>query len=200
MNKIRTASISAGMAALLVAVLVSALSPFAMADVANKQTKVTFSGPVEIPGKVLPAGTYTFRILDNVRARNVVEILNKGGQHLEAMLLTIPSYLQHPASGTIIRFQERPSNTPQAVKAWWYPGDNYGRQFVYPREEALQLAKANREPVLSMRSNKSKNATPESLQNEKVTAVGPNGNEVATEQALGKKKSQKSSQMNASNQ
>ena len=33
------------------------------ADQLDKRTYMTFSQPVSIPGKVLPAGTYTFRVV-----------------------------------------------------------------------------------------------------------------------------------------
>ena len=41
--------------------------PTAMADDYNKETVVTFSQPIEVPGvnaQVLPAGTYVFVIVD----------------------------------------------------------------------------------------------------------------------------------------
>ena len=38
---------------------------------------------------------------------------------------------------------------PPAVKTWWYPGKSIGYEFIYPRQQALQLAKVNSEPVLT---------------------------------------------------
>jgi hypothetical protein len=209
-GNIRNGLFAAAIAALSVAISVAALAPMAEASIANKTTQITFSAPVEVPGIVLPAGTYTFRILDNVRARNIVQIYNKSNDQLEATLLTVPTYRMKPAGETLLRFQETPSNTPQALKAWWYPGDNFGRQFVYPRKEAVDLAKANNEPVLAMRNANGKN-TAASLQNSKVIAVSPSGTDVAADQAVGKRnsrhssnakntKSKKGSQTSASNQ
>ena len=49
--------------ALSVAMLCIGLTPKAFADESNKKTVMTFSAPVEIPGKALPAGTYVFKLL-----------------------------------------------------------------------------------------------------------------------------------------
>jgi hypothetical protein len=47
-----------------------------------------------------------------------------------------------------IHFMETPSNTPAAVKIWWYPGQTTGYEFIYAEEQAALLAQGGREPVL----------------------------------------------------
>ena len=131
----------------------------AQADEWNKKTTVTFSQAVEVPGKVLPAGTYTFKLLDSQSNRNIVQIFNKDESHLYATILAIPDYRMEPTGKTVIKFAERPSNLPEAVQAWFYPGDNYGQEFVYPKNEALELAKVNQQPVYSMPNNTAANVT-----------------------------------------
>jgi hypothetical protein len=44
-----------------------------------------------------------------------------------------------------------PTGTPEAIKAWFYPGDNFGQEFVYPKAKATQLAQQEQRPVLSLR-------------------------------------------------
>jgi hypothetical protein len=39
-----------------------------------------------------------------------------------------------------MKFSERPGDSPEALRAWFYPGDNYGQEFVYPKIRAIQLA------------------------------------------------------------
>jgi hypothetical protein len=34
------------------------------------------------------------------------------------------------------------------LRAWFYPGKNFGAEFVYPKERALELAKLTNAPVL----------------------------------------------------
>jgi hypothetical protein len=158
----------------LVAVgMLAAILPQARADEWNQRTNVTFSGPVEIPGKVLPAGTYEFKLMDSQSDRNIVQVFSKDQKHLYGTFLTIPDYHLKPAGKTIITFEERSSGTPEAVKAWFYPGDNYGHEFVYPKTRALALAKANNTPVPSMPDNMTANTTePATTMNEpSVTAM-----------------------------
>ena len=64
--------------------------------------------------------------------------------------LAIPDYRLKPSDKSIIKFHERPAGSPDAVKTWFYPGSNYGHQFVYPKSEALALAEANNAPVPAM--------------------------------------------------
>src|ERR1700683_3276567 len=122
----------------------------AAADDFDQKTVFTFSGPVEIPGQVLSAGTYVFKLADASSDRNTVQVFNKNEKHLYGTFLAIPDYRIKPAGKTIITFEERSAGSPEAVKAWFYPGENYGHDFVYPKPKAVELAKANNTPVASM--------------------------------------------------
>ncbi len=129
------------------------------ADEWNQKTIVTFSGPVEIPGRVLPAGTYVFKLVDSQGDRNIVQVFNKEENHVYGTFLAIPDYHLKVRGKTIISFEERAAGAPEAVKAWFYPGDNYGHEFVYPKMKALELAKANNQPVPSMPNELAANTT-----------------------------------------
>jgi hypothetical protein len=130
------------------------LAPAAKADDWNRKTMVTFSGPVEIPGVhltgwgVLPAGTYVFRILDSQSSRHIVQIFNKDETTIYATILAIPNYRLKATDKTVITFRERPAGEPEALRAWFYPGRNWGEEFVYPKTKAVALAKATNRPVL----------------------------------------------------
>jgi hypothetical protein len=113
----------------------------------NKRTTVTFNEPLEVPGQVLPAGTYTFTIVNSYGMRNIVQIWNKDKTNLITTILAIPNYRLEPTEETMIKFKERPGDQPQALKAWFYPGHGYGIEFVYPRQEAIQIAEATNEIV-----------------------------------------------------
>ncbi len=119
----------------------------------NKRTKVTFSAPVEIPGvgaQVLPAGTYYFRLLDSTSDRHIVQIFNEREDHVYSTILAIPNYRLRPTSRTVMTFRERAAGEPQAIRSWFYPGDNFGQEFVYPKVRAIELAKLVEQPVLAM--------------------------------------------------
>ncbi len=127
-----------------------ALLPGAKADEWNQKTVVKFSGPVEMPGQTLPAGTYVFKLADSKSNRHIVQVFNQDQSQLFGTFLAIPSHRLHPSEKTIIQFAERAPGSPQAVKAWFYPLRSFGHEFVYPKTEALALAKANDTPVPSM--------------------------------------------------
>jgi hypothetical protein len=126
----------------------------AQADTWNRKTKVTFSAPVEIPGVhlkgwgVLPAGTYIFKILDSQSDRHIVQIFNADETIVYATVLAIPNYRLQATDKTVITFRERPTGQPEALRAWFYPGRNWGEEFVYPKAKAMELAKATNVPVL----------------------------------------------------
>ncbi len=119
----------------------------ARADEWNKKTVVTFSQAVEVPGKILPAGTYTFRLLDSPSDRHIVQIFNADGTQLITTILAINDYRLQPTGDTVMKFNERPGDSPEALRAWFYPGDNFGQEFVYPKARAIQLAQVEKIPV-----------------------------------------------------
>src|ERR1700689_185638 len=131
----------------------------AAADDFDQKTVFTFSGPVEIPGQVLSAGTYVFKLADSASNRNIVQVFSKNEKHLYGTFLAIPDARLRPAGKPIITFDETPAGSPEAVRAWFYPGDTYGHQFVYPKPKAVALAKANNPPVPSMPAELTANTT-----------------------------------------
>jgi hypothetical protein len=133
--------------------------PRARADEWNQKTVFTFSGPVEVPGQVLPAGTYVFKLADSSSNRNIVQVFGQNEKHLYGTFLAIPDSRLKPAGKPIITFDETPAGSPQAVRAWFYPGDTYGHQFVYPKPKAVALAKASNTPVPSMPAEFAANTT-----------------------------------------
>ena len=136
------------------AVIGAMLAPNAKADAWDRKTVVTFSGPVEIPGVhlrgwgVLPAGTYVFKILDSLSDRHIVQIFNKAETTVYATILAIPNYRLRATDKTVMTFRERPAGQPEALRAWFYPGRNWGEEFVYPKAKAIELAKVANLPVL----------------------------------------------------
>src|SRR3954470_5424589 len=128
--------------------------PTAQADEWNRKTVITFSGPVEIPGVhlkgwgVLPAGTYVFKILDSQSNRHIVQIFNADETTIYATIFAIPNYRLQATDKTVITFRERPAGQPEALRAWFYPGKNWGEEFVYPKAKAMELAKTTNTPVL----------------------------------------------------
>ncbi len=139
----------------------------AHADEWNKKTYLTFSGPVQIPGATLPAGTYLFQLADPDNSRHVVMVASKDGTHVYGMFLTIPNDRLNTPDENVIMFGESPAGAPQAVQAWWYPGDRVGEEFVYPKTQAVAIARANHKNVLATESD----ANAKGAENERMAAV-----------------------------
>lgn len=124
-----------------------ALAPSARADEWNKLTKLTVNEPIQVPNKVLPPGTYVIKLLDSASDRHIVQIFNADQNHLETTILAIPNYRLQPTGKTVFTFWETPPGQPKALRAWFYPGDNFGQEFAYPKSAAVQIAAASHQPV-----------------------------------------------------
>jgi hypothetical protein len=132
-----------------VAALTVALAPGARADEWNKKTILTFSGPVQIPGATLPAGSYVFKLADIPGNRHVVQVFDKDERKIYTTMLAIPNDRLQPSDKPVVLFSERASGSPQAVKVWFYPGDRIGNEFVYPKAQAMRIAKETHQSVLA---------------------------------------------------
>src|SRR5262245_12795458 len=135
------------------AVLVAAV---AYAQPADKRTFFTFSRPITLPGVTLPAGKYVFRLADETTSRKVIQVTSSDGTKPYAMLLTIPNERRDPAKDAEVSFMETAGRTPSAVRAWWYPGERAGYEFIYPRAQARQLAQSTGTSVLTTKADTTK--------------------------------------------
>ena len=121
----------------------------AQAQPSDYRTFFTFSAPVTLPGVTLPAGTYLFRLADPNSSRKVINVLSADGKRSLAMLHTIPNQLLRAPQNPQVVFMETAANMPLPIKTWWYPGKAIGYEFIYPRPQAIELAKVTSEPVLT---------------------------------------------------
>jgi len=174
------------------ALIGAAFSPNVRADEWNQKTVVTFSGPVETPGvhikgwAVLPAGTYVFKLVDSKSDRHIVQIFNQDETVLYTTVLAIPNYRLKATGKTVITFRERAPGEPEALRAWFYPGKNFGQEFVYPKERALELAKETNIPVLYTPAIVAEEpvAAVAELKQVPVQAVSPAGEDVEVAQVV----------------
>ena len=130
-------------AGLLVVPAIMAFSVAANADQWDKKTTITVNESIEVPGAVLPAGTYILKLVDSPSDRHIVQVMNEREDHVFATVLAIPNYRLEPRGKTVLTFYEVPAGQPQPVRAWFYPGDNYGQEFVYGKERFTQLSQTN---------------------------------------------------------
>jgi hypothetical protein len=124
-----------------------AFAPTAPADEWNKKTIITVNEPIQVPNLVLPAGTYVIKLLSSPSDRHIVQIFNADENHLFTTILAIPNYRLQPTGKTVITFWETPPGQPKALRAWFYPGDNFGQEFAYPKSAAAQIAAVSHQAV-----------------------------------------------------
>ena len=156
------------------------VAPTARADDWNRETVVTISGPIEVPGvgqHILPAGTYVFKIFDSQSDRHIVQIFNQDKTHVFTTILAIPNYRLKATDKTVITFRERPAGQPEALRGWFYPGREWGEEFVYAKPRALELAKEINGPVLTT-PIEMESAPIEAMKTAPVVAVAPTGEPV----------------------
>ena len=118
----------------------------------NQRTYFTFSAPVELPGKTLPAGTYLFKLVDSPSNRHVVQVFDKDEKEIYATVLAIPAQRMTPSDEPEVRFMEVAANQPAAIRTWWFPGRTIGHEFIYPKEQASRLARGANTSVLTVAS------------------------------------------------
>ena len=108
--------------------------PKGRADERDRKTIVTVNEPIQVPGKVLPEGTYVFKLLDS-NDPTLVAIYSADEMHLITTVHGIPGVRTETPDKAILQLEERPSGQPEALKAWFYPGENFGVEFVYPTQK-----------------------------------------------------------------
>jgi len=161
--------------ALVLSGLAFASAGSARADEFDKKTSITFSQPVEIPGRVLPAGTYVFKLADSMTDRHIVQIFTADESQILATLAAIPDYRLTTTDQTVIKFGEVVAGAPEAIRAWFYPGNSVGQEFVYPTSRAMQLAAMAKAVVPAIAVDV---ADPDALKTAPIVAITPEAKEM----------------------
>jgi hypothetical protein len=134
------------MAAFSLAVVWLVMTPAVFADDWDKATRITVNQPIQIPGMILPAGTYIIKIVDLASERHVVRILSEDESKIYATLIGIPDFRLEPTDKTAITFYESDTNRPRPLHNWFYPGYQYGIEFAYPEKRPAPIANVFEEP------------------------------------------------------
>src|SRR3954449_7294951 len=125
------------------AALMAPLAPAARADEWNKKTILTFSGPIQIPGATLPAGSYVFKLADIPGNRHVVQVFDKDEKKIYTTLLSVPNQRLEPSDKPGILFSER-----APASAVPNPGPGAERQAGDPVLRARHRIAAGREGLV----------------------------------------------------
>lgn len=146
---------------------------FCFADVWNKKTILTVNETVLVPGATLTPGKYVMKLVDSLSNRHIVQITNERGDKVLTTILAIPNYRLEPTGKTQFAYWETPSGNPIALRAWFYPGDNFGQEFAYPKGLSAKISREARLPVPTIEE-----AVPE-LKTAPVTEMQPSGEQRA---------------------
>jgi hypothetical protein len=151
----KLSSVATSIVAVTLLAAVSATPAFAQAGTLHKTTYLTFTGTVQVPGTTLPAGTYLFRIGDPA-SQTYWQVWDKSGRHLLASFFYVPtgkrsySEVSRGDGKPIVRFHETTQGVPPALRVLFYPSQLEGNEFLYPKEQAEQIAAASHQPVLAL--------------------------------------------------
>ncbi|HLK48470.1 MAG TPA: LPXTG cell wall anchor domain-containing protein [Bryobacteraceae bacterium] len=112
------------------------------ADEWNKRTTLTVNEPIQITDTVLDPGKYVLMLANSNSDRHIVQIYDANQTHLINTVMAIPNYRLQPTGNSRFMFWETPPGTARALRAWFYPGDNFGQEFTYPKHPMVLQAKA----------------------------------------------------------
>jgi hypothetical protein len=119
----------------------------ARADEMDKRTVLTVNQPVQVSNRLLEPGTYVFVLVgghsDRYTDRNTVEIFNGDQTRIIDMLVAVPAYRERTMAKSAFTYWETPPGTASALRDWYYPGDNYGREFAYPKHPVVLSAEVH---------------------------------------------------------
>jgi hypothetical protein len=118
----------------------------AHADESDRSTTITFSQPIQIPGQVLPAGAYLFKLASSDDL-NVVQIFNADRTVLYATLQTVSTDRPEPTDHTVVALAEQGAGQPDVLLKWFYPGRETGNEFLYSKQKEKELAQDRQQIV-----------------------------------------------------
>ena len=147
-------------------------STVAVGDAWNKKTFLTVNETIQVPGAVLPPGKYVIKLLDSLSDRHIVCITNENEDEVLTTILAIPNYRLQPTGKTQFQWWETTAGNPRALRAWFYPGDNFGQEFAYPKQMSLSIARVAQAPVPTVEAQ-----TPSQMREAPVTVVEQKGDE-----------------------
>jgi hypothetical protein len=120
----------------------------AHADEGDQATEITFSQPIQVPGQILPAGSYFFK-LATADDLNIVQIFSSDRTHLYATLETIPTEPGQLPGDTTVALAEQGAGRPDVLLKWFYPGMDTGHEFIYSSQVEKHLSQDRQQTVVA---------------------------------------------------
>lgn len=162
------------------AFLAAATNASAQDSNVDQRTFLTFSGPVQMPGVTLPAGKYVFKLAPTA-LHNVMQVFDGEEKNIIGQWFFVPverttEEQSHADGKPVVMFREMPEGMTPAVHYFFYPTDLRGKEFIYPKDQAVKIAAATHETVLATDTDAAKGGEAH------VFRVDPNGAEAQYDQ------------------
>jgi hypothetical protein len=132
---------------IVLSLTMAGLATLLQADAWNKKTQLTVNETIEVPGATLTPGKYVVKLVDSQSNRHIVQFTNESGDRVISTVLAIPNQRLRPTGETEFSFYESNAGEGPVLRAWFYPGDNFGQEFAYPERRAQELSKVSGEQV-----------------------------------------------------
>jgi hypothetical protein len=113
------------------------------ADDSVKQATVTIQSSEQVPGSVLPAGTYVFKQTGMQSGWAIVQIYSKDGSALVTTILAYPNAQVLSNGQNFVVYPVTGSGSVPAMEGIVFAGDSTVQQFAYPEATADQIGAAN---------------------------------------------------------
>jgi hypothetical protein len=137
-------------------VMIAAFAVAAPANQWNDRTTLKFETPIMVPGATLTPGTYVFKLMDSDANRHMVQIFKtntdtEADRQLITTTQAVPVKRMDAKGDVVLKLNptEAGAAAPAAIEAWFYPGSLYGHKFVYPEDQARDIAQRTKTLVLS---------------------------------------------------
>ena len=142
-------TLSAVAVAAVVATTAPAPARASITETYDKLAYLTFSGPVQIPGGTLSAGTYRFHLTNPETSRNVMQVLSNDGAFVFAMFHTRPDSRTSMTADPVVSFRETPVGVAPVIKSIFYGGEYRGYEFVYPKGGPIMFPLVRPQPEIT---------------------------------------------------
>jgi LPXTG-motif cell wall-anchored protein len=129
--------------------LLATLTPLSLwaAGPDGASAQFTVSQPTMVPGMTLSPGSYTISVTDHLRDRFVLRIEGTSGDH--TLFIGVPSNgLKDSSKGGVVPYDSAPDGK-SAIRGFVFKSAT-PIEFVYPKNDAVALAKANEKKVLAV--------------------------------------------------
>jgi len=148
------------------------LNPALKADEYDRKTVISISQPLEVPGVVLPPGTYVMKLFNSSSNRHIVQFMNERQNQQMALTFAVAAERIRPAEKTLLTMYEGSQGSPQALRTWYYPGDTVGQEFLYPHRQAVRISERTNVKVPEIESTEKASAK-DTIVKDTIVAAAP---------------------------